>query len=104
MTGRFLFSILFLFIITCCSCEGYRSARGVIKDKTSFRPLDSVVIYNTTNDVWYVTDTSGRFEVHNGMGGCVPHCKDIIVRFVKTGYKTQELTNPQDTIFYLERQ
>jgi len=87
------------------SCEGYRCAIGTIKDKTSSRPLDSVYVKVVTGSKKIYTDSTGAFDVCNGMGGCSFGCKDIMVEFSKPGYKTQTVQNPnKDIIILLERQ
>lgn len=98
VTGFLVLSLLLV------ACEGYRSAYGFVKDKTTGKPLDSVTCFVPTASRTVYTDTTGWFEVSNGMAGCTPECKDIIVRFSKTGYKPMEVTNPADTVFFLERQ
>jgi hypothetical protein len=88
------------------SCEGYRCADGSVRDKSTNLPLDSVLVEVITgsNANAIYTDTTGKFNVCNGMGGCVPDCKDITVRFSKNGYKTSTLTNPgKETIVLLEK-
>ncbi|MDB5013791.1 MAG: hypothetical protein JWQ25_1993 [Daejeonella sp.] len=70
------------------SCEGYRTAKGIVKDKATNMPLDSVLCTVTTGKMQVYTDTSGKYNVHNSMGGCVGGCKDIVVEFSKKDYKT----------------
>ncbi|WP_229743183.1 hypothetical protein [Hymenobacter qilianensis] len=108
-----------LFFLTCCAtlclvgCEGYRHVRGVVLDQQTKVPLDSVrcETFNPhimalgsfdSNDPQY-SDPHGAFDVTGEFGGCVPECPDILVRFSKKGYKTLQLVNPTDTIFYLTR-
>jgi hypothetical protein len=95
----FLIPALFL-----AACEGFRSAHGIVKDKVTGKPLDSVACFAPTARITIITDSSGKFDVQNAMGGCIPDCKDIIVQFSKRGYKTLEVTNPTDSVFFLERQ
>ena len=60
------------------SCEGYRCAEGVVRDKITFAPIDSAKInVLTSEDKVKYTDTTGVFNVCNYMGGCVPRCKEI---------------------------
>lgn len=87
----------------CISCEGSRIAQGIVLDKLTLKPLDSVVCIALSSDDKMITDSTGKFSLTNPMGGCVPNCKDIIIQLSKTGYKTITLTNPSDSIFYLER-
>src|SRR5689334_3471425 len=94
-------AVLFTMLLT--ACEGFRCAKGIVLDKDTHRLLDSTYIEVLTADRIVYTDTSGAFDVCNRMGGCVPHCKDILVRFSKKGYKTMERENPEDSVFYMER-
>jgi hypothetical protein len=72
-------------------------------DKTTNLPIDSVYIEVTSAQKMLYTDSSGKFNVCNRMGGCMP-CKDITLRFSKPDYKTVTLTNPgKDEIVWLER-
>jgi len=94
-----------LLIVICFeSCEGYRCAEGTVFDKVTNLPLDSVLVEVITADSrTSYTDSVGKFNVCNRMGGCVPNCKDIIVRFSRSNYQTITLTNPEDdTIVMME--
>lgn len=97
--------LLFATVLFLTSCEGYRCADGIVKDKLTNLPLDSVLINVTSSGERVVyTDTTGTFDVCNRMGGCVPECKRIVVTFSKDGYKTVTLTNPErQTIVQLEQ-
>lgn len=97
-------SFLLMVSLLVVSCEGYRSAHGTVRDKDTKQLLDSVVCFCVSSDMQVITDTTGYFSVHNPMGGCMPDCRDIIVRFSKNNYKTLQLVNPTDTIIYLEKQ
>jgi len=68
-------------------------------------PLDSVNVNVVTGSKKIYTDSTGKFKVCNGMGGCMFGCKDIIVEFSKNGYKTQTVENPvPDITVLLEKQ
>jgi hypothetical protein len=99
-----LLPVLLLSVILLSACEGYRTAHGIVKDKASDQALDSVLCEVITGTMKKMTDSTGRFDVHNNMGGCMPDCRDIIVKLTKTGYHILEVTNPTDTIFYLQKQ
>ena len=99
-----LLPVILIALILLPACEGYRTAHGIVKDKASSQPLDSVLCEVLTSNTSMLTDSAGRFSVRNGMGGCMPDCKDIKVRFSKAGYQAMEATNPIDTIFYLQKQ
>lgn len=98
--------LFFVATIPIMGCEGYSCAKGTVKDKATELPLDSVQVKVITNDnaIKY-TDADGKYDVCNGFGGCVPKCRDIMVEFSKTGYKTitTDQSNSSGTI-YLEKQ
>jgi hypothetical protein len=52
------------------SCEGYRCADGIVMDKLTGRPLDSILIEVVTASKHIYTDTSGKFGACNKMAGC----------------------------------
>ena len=83
-------------ILVLSGCEGMRKASGVVYDKSTTRPLDSVFIKVLTEEgVFMYTDSSGQFFVANHMENCsFKKCKDIMVQFSKPGYHTQTFHNP----------
>lgn len=85
-------SFLTLFLT---SCEGYRTADGVVIDKNTRLPLDSVFVNVTTGNASIYTDSTGMFSLSNQMGGCVFGCKDIMVEFSKDGYQKITLMNDE---------
>lgn len=96
------FSILLLFCLAFSGCEGKRCGNGIVIDKSSKKPLDSVYCEVTTGNQTLYTDSSGKFNLCNPFGGCMP-CKNITVRFAKDGYKTVEVENPVDAVVALEK-
>lgn len=99
--------IQFFLIVAGCiiqSCEGYRFATGKVVDAATNLPLDSVLVEVTTGIQTAYTDSTGIFDVHNKMGGCVFGCKDITVRFSKNNFRTITLSNPgHDVLVLMER-
>ena len=86
------------------SCEGYRCGNGIVLDKTTNKPLDSVYCEVLTGVQTMYTDSTGKFDLCNPISGCVPDCKDITIRFSRNGYKSISVDNPvDDAIIYLER-
>ncbi len=86
-------------------CEGYRCAKGVVRDKLTGQVLDSVLVNAISGDKQSYTGANGKFGICNPLGGCMAHCKDIMVEFSKAGYKTITLQNPADSVVVqLERQ
>ena len=70
------------------SCEGYSTAKGLVRDKATDMPLDSVLCKVTPSEMQVYTDSSVKYDVHNPMGGCAGGCKDIAVEFAKKDFKT----------------
>jgi hypothetical protein len=95
-----LITILFLFSY---GCEGYRCAGGVISDSMTHKPLDSVLCKVVTGSNKVYSDSTGKYEVCNNFGGCVPKCPDIEVEFSKTGYLTKIIKNPNKDNIYLDK-
>ena len=69
-----------------CGCEGYRTAEGTVVDAENGTPLAGVECYVKTAEYTYYTDSTGTFDLGNGMSGCVPECPAILVWFAKEGY------------------
>jgi len=91
------------FVIIFSGCEGSRAARGQVIDRATAKPIDSVKCEVLTGQQQSYTDSNGHFSVSNPFGSCVPKCKDIVIRLSKQNYKDIVITNPRDTIFYLDR-
>ena len=99
-------SLIFLISLTILlySCEGYSAANGIVMDKATNLPLDSVLCNVTTGNMQVYTDSTGKYDVHNRMGGCVGGCKDIVVEFSKRNYKTViKIQNDASGIIYMEK-
>lgn len=85
--------MLALSVLTISACEGYRCAKGIVVDAETMEPLHEVTCYVKTADITWVTDSTGSFDVCNGMSGCVSECQPIVIWFSKEGYIPQELVN-----------
>lgn len=85
------------------SCEGYKCGSGIVKDKITGLPLDSVSCEVLANKEIYLTDSTGKFDLCNPFGTCLLGCKDIVVTFKKNGYKVTSTVNPNEEIILLER-
>ena len=85
-------------------CEGYSTAEGIVKDKTTDTALDSVLCKVTTGKMEVYTDSLGKYSVSNQLAGCIGGCKDIVVEFSKMDYKTVIKTQESASgIIYLEK-
>lgn len=105
------FSIIsFCFLI--CSCDCVQEASGIVLDKTTGLPLDSVAIGKLGKEdpsqpysyLHVYTDSTGRYEYGDISGGLFG-CPDLKLFFFKNGYKTAGLTFPsatQNDTIYLE--
>ncbi|MCL2683223.1 MAG: carboxypeptidase-like regulatory domain-containing protein [Bacteroidales bacterium] len=94
--------VLFGLIFFMNSCEGYRWAKGTIYDFNTEEPIEGVLCIVKSGRQEQYSDSLGRYDVHNSLGGCMFGCKDIVVEFSKTGYKTKTETNPKD--IFLEKE
>lgn len=104
---KIISQLLFAMLLMLCiqSCEGYRCSDGVVLDKLTNLPLDSVLCDVISGSQKAYTDSTGKFDVCNRMGGCVPDCKDIMVKFSKAGYRSQQIENPgTGAVIYLEKE
>ena len=96
--------LTFLIAIFITSCEGYRCGTGMVLDKATNKPLDSVHCEVLTGVQAMYTDSTGKFDLCNRISGCVPDCLDLTIKFSKNGYKSFSITNPGDeSIIYMER-
>lgn len=86
------------------ACEGNRVGTGIIIDKTTNKPVDSVKYFHIERDPYILyTDSTGKYYVEGPFGGCMRDCLDFEAEFSKKGYKTIKLINPDGDI-YLEQE
>lgn len=94
-------------LITLCmiliSCEGERVGSGIVFDKSTDKPIDSVRYYSLEDKKSFIqyTDAEGNYFVSGPFGGCISECPDFKAEFSKKGYKSLTLKNPDGDI-YLE--
>ena len=105
LTGGIMVSLL--------GCEGYRVTKGTVVDKKTNRPLPGVLCEALEPNPYVLhnkalstaepacTDMTGAFQMHGELGGCLPECPDIVVRFSKEGYDTLQVKNPTVSRFCL---
>ncbi|WP_123776128.1 hypothetical protein [Brumimicrobium aurantiacum] len=89
-------SVLFL------SCECRQEASGIILDKNTNEPIDSVIVRGEEGmdgEVYSAED--GSYAIDGGMTGAVKGCPDSKVSFSKEGYETMYVTNPNEKTIYL---
>lgn len=95
--------VIFILLATNSACEGFSTAKGLICDLKTKKPIVSIKCHVLSGTETCYTDVSGYYEVSNEFGGCIPKCKEIIVEFSKNGYKTKRITNPVSDTIYLEK-
>ncbi len=93
--------IPFLILLSICSCENILESSGFIYDASTDKPLDSVIVKTYVIDgskrqyhSEMLTDSTGLYTAASRLVGCVPECPDLAVEFIKDGYGTLELVNP----------
>jgi hypothetical protein len=90
---KFLATTTFLFIafFAFTSCDCLQRANGIVLDKQSNLPLDSVTVkrvpYADNGYEGYKTDGKGKFEIHFITGG-LKSCSHFKLAFSKKGYET----------------
>ena len=111
-TKRFSFQFTIAFLVYSCfllnSCDCWTSGNGVVIDKITNKPLDSVIaksyIDNVKDDSYVCemySDTNGKFYGSTGNTGS---CQDLVIVLSKTGYKSATITNPQKDTIRLEKE
>ena len=92
LTMRYIFFLLLLF--TSCDCV-YQTA-GQVTDAQTGAPLDSVTYHMDQANVPGITDSTGKFDVHEITGfNC--GCKGVV--FERAGYKSATIRiNNMDTV------
>lgn len=91
------------------SCDCVRDASGIVLDKTTGQPVDSVAIgeLGKPHDyLHYYSDSTGRYTYSDISGGLFG-CPDLNLVFFKDGYKILRLRFPsatQNDTVYLERE
>ena len=101
---KYFFNIfkLAIIFIAVTGCEGYKCGDGLVIDKLTNQPLDSVLCVVKSGTQTYLTDSTGKFNLCNKFGGCMP-CKEIIIELSKQDYKTIQIVNPVNLTVYLEK-
>ncbi|MCU0435600.1 MAG: carboxypeptidase-like regulatory domain-containing protein [Bacteroidia bacterium] len=108
----FILLTIALLYFTACDCVV--SAKGVVIDKTTGQPLDSVALGRYVKEdpkkpstKFEYTNNKGQFEYFGITGGLLG-CPSLTLYFSKEGYKTKEINykcsncSTVDTV-YLER-
>jgi hypothetical protein len=94
-------ALLIGLIFTLIACEGSRMGDGIVYDELTNEPIDSVAYKRLGDNRVFYTDSTGQYFINGEFGGCLPDCPDFSAEFVKPGYKTKRIDNPDGDI-YLE--
>ena len=86
-------------IVFLTSCEGEKGGDGVVYDKISGIPLDSVSYRCIETEEIKYTDSLGNWEMYGPFGSCLSDWPDFNVEFSKPGYETQTFQNPDNDIY-----
>lgn len=97
--------------LTISSCDCITEGNGVILDSDTNNPLDSVAVkfyINKAKSDFYesemLTDSTGAFYGSTGLtGGGINSCPDLVIEISKTGYLTEQITNPNNDTIYMTR-
>jgi hypothetical protein len=91
--GKTIFYFLIAIFTTSCLGRGYRMSEGIVVDHQTGKPMAGVLCRVLSGSMTQLTDSTGKFYVHNDRGYCSDRhpCKDIVVEFSKTGYQTKVL-------------
>jgi hypothetical protein len=92
-------TIMFLY-----SCDCFYNMSGVILDKTSKQPIDSVSVKMDRHASVKYSDPNGSFDLHE-MGGGIIGCPIRPVTLTKKGYKDTTLifSGADKKTIYLEK-
>jgi hypothetical protein len=85
---------LALIITTLISCDSGLFSKGVVIDKKTGLPIDSVIINVKNIDTVY-TDSKGKYKVDTTIYG---HVVDLEILVSKQGYKTKHVNFKKDKI------
>lgn len=85
---------LALIITTLISCDSGLYSKGVVIDKKTGLPIDSVIINVKNIDTVY-TDSKGKYKVDTTIYG---HVVDLEILVSKQGYKTKHVNFKKDKI------
>lgn len=103
----FLIPTIFVLGIIVTSCDCWRFGSGVVVDRHTNKPLDSVFAKSYVHKIdtssyrsTMSTDSTGQFSGSTGNTG---FCQDLVIELSKNGYYTQTVTNPTKDTIRLQR-
>lgn len=101
--------VLGIAMIVFLGCEAITEADGYVISAQTNRPISGVLVksyFRTKFRKKYrsemITDSTGYFYGTTQMTGCAGGCPDLVLEFIKSGYSTKEITNPEMDTVYLE--
>jgi len=90
---------LLVIAITCYSCDCMQRKKGVIINKKTGKPIDSVYIHKIGEQQGEYSDASGNFEI-TAISGGVFGCPVLELGYNKSGYSlVSEGSMPSDTVY-----
>ena len=103
--NKYIYVILMCFTSILCACgDCNQVVRGIILDKTTNLPIDSVLITVKNGEINEYSDSTGSFEARSISGG-IYSCPLLGLGFTKEGYETVtgDYDNSGITKIYLEK-
>jgi len=103
--NKYIYYILICFTAILCACgDCNQIVRGVILDKLTNLPIDSVLITGKNGEINEYSDSTGSFEAHSISGG-IYSCPLLGLGFTKEGYQsfTGEYNNARIIKIYLQK-
>ena len=103
MKKLFYYLCLSGFLSTGCG-DCNQNANGIVFDKLTMKPIDSVYVHKVGSDNGEFTDSTGAFKI-SAISGGVFGCPIMKVAFVKDGYDTfaEEFDNSGHTKILMEK-
>jgi len=103
--NKYVYSILICLTSLLCACDCSQRVKGVILDKATNLPIDSVLITGKSGEITEYSDSTGSFDASSISGGLYS-CPLLGLAFTKEGYETlmSDYSNSGNIInIYLEK-
>ena len=97
MLKPLIYLLLILIFFESCDCR--QQAQGIILDKKTKKPIDSVYVHKLGEQQGEYSDSTGSYKISEIDGG-IFGCPVLKLAFYKIGYKTiEDDGNQLDTIY-----
>jgi hypothetical protein len=104
--GKYIYLSIMLMstLFTLGSCECYQNVEGVVLDKKTNKPIDSVMVQKIDRGIGEFSDSTGAFKIHANSGG-IFGCPLMKISLTKSGYysDTTEIDNAGSKTIYLTK-